>query len=80
MLHQQLRLDHFSPAALHVEGNRCKYERRHHSGFRWHKIIGITAEEVEGEVVPSVESEFEKAKAKRTQKEEYVAPRESLAK
>jgi hypothetical protein len=43
-------------------------------------MIAIAEEEIEGKVVTSVESEFEKAKAKHTQKEEYVAPRESLAK
>ncbi len=43
-------------------------------------MIAIAPEEVEGEVVPSVESEFEKAKGKRTQKEEHVGPRESFSK
>jgi hypothetical protein len=33
-------------------------------------MIAIAKEEVEGEIVPSVESEFEKAKGKHTQKEE----------
>jgi hypothetical protein len=43
-------------------------------------MIAIAPEEVEGEIVPSVESEFEKAKGKRTQKEEYVGPLESFSK
>jgi hypothetical protein len=41
-------------------------------------MIAIAQEEVEREVVVSVESEFEKAKGKRTQKEEYVEPREAI--
>jgi len=43
-------------------------------------MIAIAQEEVEREVVVSVESEFEKAKGKRTQKEEYVEPREPFSK
>jgi hypothetical protein len=43
-------------------------------------MIAIAQEEVEGEIVVSVESEFEEAKGKRTQKEEYVGPRESFSK
>lgn len=43
-------------------------------------MIAIAVEEVEGEVVPSVESEFEKANGKHTQKEEHVGPRESFSK
>jgi hypothetical protein len=41
-------------------------------------VIAIAPEEVEWEVVASVESEFEIAKGKRTQKEEYVGPRGSF--
>lgn len=43
-------------------------------------MVAIAQEEVEGEIVVSVESEFEEAKGKRTQKEEDVGPRESLSK
>ena len=43
-------------------------------------MIAIAAEEGEGEVVPRVESEFEKAHSKHAQKEEYVGRREPFSK